>query len=47
MPEFKNVEPFKAVLSGDLEAVAKLPLPELEKIVVVMLTGNVDRAVSG
>ena len=31
MPEFKNVEPFKAVLSGDLEAVAKLPLPELEK----------------
>ena len=38
-PELKNVEPFKTVLSGDLEAIAKLPLPELEKIVAVALTG--------
>jgi hypothetical protein len=35
----KRVEPFKTVLSGNLEAVAKLPLSELEKIVAVTLTG--------
>jgi hypothetical protein len=38
-PELKNVEPFKTVLSGDLEAIAKLPLPELLKIVAATLTG--------
>jgi phosphoglycolate phosphatase-like HAD superfamily hydrolase len=38
-PELKNVEPFKTVLSGDFEAIAKLPLRELEKIAVVTLTG--------
>jgi hypothetical protein len=38
-PELKNAEPFKTVLTGDLEAIAKLPLPELEKIVAVTLTG--------
>ena len=38
-PELKNVEPFKTVLTGDLEAIAKLPLPELEKILVATLTG--------
>jgi phosphoglycolate phosphatase-like HAD superfamily hydrolase len=38
-PELKNVEPFKTVLSGDLEAIAKLPLPDLEKIAVATLTG--------
>jgi hypothetical protein len=38
-PELKNVEPFKTVLSGDLSAIAKLPLPELLKIVAVTLTG--------
>jgi len=38
-PELKNVEPFKTVLSGDLEAIAKLPLPELEKILVATLSG--------
>ena len=38
-PEVKNVEPFKTVLSGDREAIAKLPTPELEKIAVATLTG--------
>jgi phosphoglycolate phosphatase-like HAD superfamily hydrolase len=38
-PELKEVEPFKTVLSGDLEAVAKLPLPELVKIAAATLTG--------
>jgi phosphoglycolate phosphatase-like HAD superfamily hydrolase len=38
-PELKNVEPFKTVLSGDFEAIAKLPLPDLEKIAVATLTG--------
>jgi phosphoglycolate phosphatase-like HAD superfamily hydrolase len=38
-PELKNVEPFKTALSGDLEAIAKLPLPELLKIVATTLTG--------
>jgi phosphoglycolate phosphatase-like HAD superfamily hydrolase len=38
-PELKNVEPFKTVLSGDLAAIAKLPLPELEKIAIATLTG--------
>jgi hypothetical protein len=38
-PELKNVEPFKTVLSGDREAIAKLSLPEIEKIVFVTVTG--------
>ncbi len=38
-PKLKDVEPFKTVLSGDHEAIAKLTLPELEKILVVTLTG--------
>jgi phosphoglycolate phosphatase-like HAD superfamily hydrolase len=38
-PELKNVEPFKTGLSGDLEAIAKLPLPELLRIVAATLTG--------
>jgi len=38
-PELKNVEPFKTVLSGNREAIAKLSLPELEKILVATLTG--------
>jgi phosphoglycolate phosphatase-like HAD superfamily hydrolase len=38
-PKLKDVEPFKTVLSGDREAIAKLPLPELEKILVATLTG--------
>ena len=38
-PELKETEPFKTVLSGDREAIAKLPLPELEKVLVATLTG--------
>jgi phosphoglycolate phosphatase-like HAD superfamily hydrolase len=38
-PELKNVEPFKTVLSGDIEAVAKLPLHDLEEILAATLSG--------
>jgi len=38
-PELKNEEPFKTVLSGNREAIAKLPLRDLEKIILVTLTG--------
>ena len=38
-PELKNVEPFKTVLSGDREAIAKLPMQDLEKILAATLTG--------
>jgi hypothetical protein len=38
-PALKNVEPFKTVLSGDRDAIAKLPLRDLEKIILVTLTG--------
>jgi phosphoglycolate phosphatase-like HAD superfamily hydrolase len=38
-PELKNVEPFKTVLSGDREAMAKLSLLDLKKILEVTLTG--------
>jgi phosphoserine phosphatase len=38
-PELKNREPFKTVLSGDREAVAKLSLPDLGEILVATLTG--------
>ena len=38
-PELKEVEPFKTVLSGDRAAIAKLPLTDLEKILVATLTG--------
>src|SRR5262249_32756373 len=31
-PELRNVEPFKTVMSGDHAAIAKLTMPELEKI---------------
>ena len=37
-PELANVEPFKTVLTGNLEAIAKLPAPELEKILVTTLS---------
>jgi phosphoglycolate phosphatase-like HAD superfamily hydrolase len=43
-PELANVEPFKTVLTGNLEAIAKLPMPELEKILAATLTGmSVDQ----
>ncbi len=38
-PELKQVEPFKTVLSGDREAIAKLPVTDMEKIFVATLTG--------
>ena len=38
-PELKNVEPFKTVLSGNREAMAKLSMSDLEKILVATLTG--------
>jgi phosphoglycolate phosphatase-like HAD superfamily hydrolase len=38
-PKLKNVEPFKTVLSGNREAIAKLPLTDLKKILVATLTG--------
>jgi len=38
-PELKNVEPFKTVLSGNREAMAKLSIKDLEKIAAATLTG--------
>jgi phosphoserine phosphatase len=38
-PKLGNVEPFKTVLSGNREAIAKLSMPDLEKILVATLTG--------
>jgi phosphoglycolate phosphatase-like HAD superfamily hydrolase len=38
-PELANVEPFKTVLSGDREAIAKLSTHDLEKILFATLTG--------
>jgi hypothetical protein len=38
-PQLKNVEPFKTVLSGNREAMAKLSLRDLEKILAATLTG--------
>src|SRR5262249_47263152 len=38
-PELKNIEPFRTVLSRDWEAIAKLPLKDLEEIAAATLTG--------
>jgi phosphoserine phosphatase len=38
-PELANVEPFKTVMTGDLGAIAKLPMSDLEKILAATLTG--------
>ena len=38
-PELANVEPFKTVLSGDREAMARLSMDDLEKILAATLTG--------
>jgi hypothetical protein len=38
-PELASVEPFKTVLSGDREAMAKLTTHDLEKILAATLTG--------
>src|SRR5947207_2108693 len=37
--ELKDVEPFETVLSGDREAIGKLTMPDLEKILIATLTG--------
>ena len=38
-PELKNIEPFKTVLSGNREAMAKFTMKDLEKILAATLTG--------
>jgi phosphoglycolate phosphatase-like HAD superfamily hydrolase len=38
-PRLKNVEPFKTVLSGNREAMARLTMHDLEKILAATLTG--------
>jgi phosphoglycolate phosphatase-like HAD superfamily hydrolase len=38
-PELASVEPFKTVMSGDHEAIAKLTMPDLEKILAATLGG--------
>jgi phosphoglycolate phosphatase-like HAD superfamily hydrolase len=38
-PELKNAEPFKTVLSGDRAAIAKMGMPDFEKIMAATLTG--------
>jgi phosphoglycolate phosphatase-like HAD superfamily hydrolase len=38
-PALRDEEPFKTVLSGDDEAIAKLSTPDLEKIIVTALSG--------
>src|SRR5271169_6989934 len=38
-PKLKNVEPFKTVLSGNREAIAKLPTKELLEILAATLSG--------
>ena len=38
-PELKNVEPYKTVLTGDREAIAKLPWKDLEEILAATLSG--------
>ncbi len=38
-PELAKVEPFKTVMSGNREAIAKLPMKDLERILTATLTG--------
>jgi phosphoglycolate phosphatase-like HAD superfamily hydrolase len=38
-PQLRNIEPFKTVLSGNREAMAKLTMPALEKILAETLSG--------
>jgi phosphoglycolate phosphatase-like HAD superfamily hydrolase len=43
-PALANVEPFKTVMTGNVEAIAKLSMPDLEKILAATLTGmSVDQ----
>src|SRR6476620_3203600 len=38
-PELKDIEPFKTVMSGNREAIARLSMHDLEKILAATLTG--------
>jgi phosphoglycolate phosphatase-like HAD superfamily hydrolase len=38
-PQLQERQPFKTILSGDREAIAKLSLPELEEVLFATLTG--------
>jgi phosphoglycolate phosphatase-like HAD superfamily hydrolase len=38
-PKLRNIEPFKTILSGNREAIARLSLHDLEKILIATLTG--------
>jgi len=38
-PELADVEPFKTVMSGDRETIARMPTEDLEKILALTLTG--------
>ena len=38
-PELANLEPFKTVMSGNREAIAKLPMQDLEKLLAATLSG--------
>ncbi len=38
-PDLKNIEPFKTVLSGNREALAKLTIPDIDMILAATLTG--------
>jgi phosphoglycolate phosphatase-like HAD superfamily hydrolase len=38
-PELKDVAPFQTVLSGDREAIAKLPMKDIEEVLAATLTG--------
>ena len=38
-PELAKIEPFKTVLSGDREAITKLSMDDLQKILAATLTG--------
>ena len=41
-PALKNVEPFKTILTGNMEAIAKLSNTDLEKIAAATLTGMTE-----
>lgn len=41
-PELAKAEPFNTVLSGDREAIAKLTMDDLSKILAATLTGNTE-----
>src|SRR5262245_7616394 len=43
-PELADVEPFKTVMTGDREAIARLPMEDLEKILALTLTAmSIDK----